>query len=113
VAADLEGEVDRRDHRAPRLDVDAYPRDRVRFLLVDAFDAGEVANDRVGGPQGMVRKVRPSLKQPDAAEVGVLDLGAESPDQCRDGTGAGRADRSGYLAVPVRRGVGEARDRAD
>jgi hypothetical protein len=52
VASDFEGEVDRRDDRAPRLDVDAYGRDRVCLLLVDAFDAGEVANDRVGGGQG-------------------------------------------------------------
>ena len=50
VAADFEGEVDRGDDRALRLDVDAYRRDRVPFLVVDAFDAGEIANDRVGGP---------------------------------------------------------------
>jgi len=113
VAADFEREVDRGDHGALRLDVDAYGRDRVRFLLVDAFDAGEIANDRVRGPQGPVREVRPSLRQLDAAEVGVLGVRSEGPDQCRDGTGARRANGSGYLAVPVRPGVGEARDRAD
>ena len=106
VAADFEGEVDRRHDAALRLDVDAYRRDRVPFLLVDAFDAGEIANDRVRGPQGPVREVRPSLRQLDAAEVGVLDLGTEGPDQCRDGAGAG------YLPVPIRPGVGKARDRA-
>ena len=103
VAADFEGEVDRRHDRAARLDVDAYVRDRVPVLLVDAFDAGEIANDRVRGPQGVVRKVRPGLKQLDAAEVGVLDLRTEGPDQCRDRTGARRANRSGCVAVPVRR----------
>ena len=63
--------------------------------------------------KGAVRKIRPSLKQLDAAEVGVLDLRTEGPDQCRYGTGARRANSSGYLAVPVRPGVGKARDRAD
>src|ERR1700748_1224275 len=47
VAADFEGEVGRRDDRALGLDVDAYRRDRLSFLLLDAFDAGEIANDRV------------------------------------------------------------------
>src|SRR6266566_5212058 len=113
VAADFESEVGRRHERALRLDVDAYRRDRVPFLLVDAFDAGEIANDRVRGPQRAVRKLRPSLRQPDAAEVGVLDLRTEGPDQRRDRTDARRANSSGYLAIPVRPGVGKARDRAD
>ena len=88
-------------------------RDRVPFLVVDAFDAGEIANELVRGLQGAVGNIRPGLKQLDPAEVGVLDLGTEGPDQCRDGAGACRADGAGYLAVPVRPGVGEARDRAD
>jgi hypothetical protein len=63
--------------------------------------------------KGAVGNIRPSLKQLDAAEVGVLDLGTESPDQCRHGTGARRTHGSGYLAPPVGAGGGEARDRAD
>ena len=62
VAADFEGEVDRGDHGALRLDFDAYGRDRVPFLLVDAFDAGDIADDRIRGPQGAVRKIRPDRK---------------------------------------------------
>jgi hypothetical protein len=102
VAADFEGEVDRGHDRAVRLDVDAYRRDRVPCVLVAAFDAGEIANDRVRGPQGAVRKLRPGLRQLDAAEVGVLDVRTEGPDQRGDRTDARRANSSGYLAVPVR-----------
>ena len=106
VAANFEGEVDRRHDRAPRLDVDAYRRDRAPFLLVGALDAREIANDRVRGPQGAVRKIRLSLKQPEAAEVCVLDLRTEGQDQCRDRTRGRRANGSAYLAVPVRARVG-------
>ena len=55
-------------------------RDRVPFLVVDAFDAGEIANELVRGLQGAVREIRLSLKQLDAAEVGVLDLRTQGPD---------------------------------
>jgi hypothetical protein len=100
VTSGFEGEVEGGDDLAVRLDVDACARDRVGFLLVDAFDVGEIANDRVAGRDGAVGTVGLSLKQLDAAEVGVLNLGTEGPDQCRCGADSRRANGSGLPRGP-------------